>query len=169
VRLAVASGFVRDSRRDGDPAIDSIELAAGAWAAFKPPRPVVGTRWDLPGPVAKSFAKALGPLTDSIYTPRAEDATTASLRGEVEAVSGTAVLIRLTGRWETTHDRDGGTKAPVRCAATADGWAEYDTGSGQVRALLLVFRGTYRGIPPWDNPKPTGAVVEWRATVAKPK
>lgn len=166
VRLAVASGFLRNGHREGDPAIDSIDIPAAAWPAFRPPLPVVGTRWELSDSVAKSFAKALGPLTDSLYTPRPTDATAAELHGEVEAVSGARTLLRFRGRWETAHDRDGGTKAPVKCAATAEGLAEYDADTGQVEALLLVFRGTFRGVPPWDDAKATGAVVEWRRTAA---
>jgi len=168
VRLAVTSGFVRNGHREGDPAIDSIELPAAAWVAFRPPLPVAGTRWDLPEPVAKSFAKALGPLTDSLYTPRPTDVTAVELRGEVEVVSGAKALLRFHGRWETAHDRDGGTKAPVRCVAMAEGLAEYDADAGQVEALLLVFRGTFRGVPPWDDAKATGAVVEWRRSTAPP-
>jgi hypothetical protein len=168
VRLAVASGFIRNGHRYSDPAIDSIELPAAAWAAFRPPLPVVGTRWPLPESTAKSFAKALGPLTDSLYTPRPTDATAAELRGEVEAVSGAKTLLRFTGRWETTHDRDGGTKALVRCSASAEGLAEYDADAGQIEALLFVFRGTFRGVPPWDDAKAMGAVVEWRRAAAPP-
>ena len=162
VRLAVTSGFVRNGHREGDPAIDSIELPAEAWAAFRPRQPIAGTRWQVPDAPARSFAKALGPLTDSLYTPRPADVTTAELRGEVEAVSGARTLLRFHGRWETAHDRDGGTKAPVKCTATAEGLAEYDADAGHATSVLLVFRGTFRGVPPWDDPKPTGAVVEWR-------
>jgi hypothetical protein len=161
IRLAVSSGFMRNGHREGDPAIDSIELPAAAWVAFRPPLPVAGTRWDVPEAVSKSFAKALGPLTDSLYTPRPADVTTAELHGEVEAVSGARTLLRFKGRWETAHDRDGGTKAPVRFAATAEGLAEYDADAGQITSFLMVFRGTFRGVPPWNDPKATGAVVEW--------
>ena len=168
VRLAVASRFGHNGRFEGNPAIDSVELTAAEWAAFRPPALAAGTRWELPGPVARPFAKALSPMTDSIYTPRPDDAKVAELRGEVEAVSGTTVLVRYRGKWETAHDRDGGAKAPVRCAATAEGLAVYDTSAGQLRSLLLVFQGTYRGVPPWDSAKPTAAVVEWRSSAAHP-
>jgi hypothetical protein len=164
----VATVSLHDGRHDGTPAIDSINLPADARAAFRPPRPAVGTRWELPGPVARSFTPALSPLTDSLYTPRPGDLTAAALRGEVEAVSGARVLIRLSGRWTSAHDRDGGTKSPVRCTATADGLAEYDTATGRMRSLLLVFQGTFQTAPP-GRARATGAVVEWRAAESAPR
>jgi hypothetical protein len=162
-RLAVYGGFARSGRRAGDPVVDSVALGAADWAAFAPAKAEAGHAWDVPEAVARQLAKALGPMTDSIYTPQAKDATKAALRAEVDRVDGGLARVRLSGTWETLHHRDNDPKLPIRAAAKAEGVAFVDAASKQVRALLLVFEGTYRNVPPWDEPKPTAAVVEWRA------
>jgi hypothetical protein len=140
-----------------------VTLSAEEWAALRPAEARAGFEWQLPEGVAREFVRALSPVTDTIYTPRPQDATLARLSARVESVEGGRARIRLTGRWETAHDRDGDGKHPVRESADADGVAVYDVRRKELESLLLVFSGTFRGVPPNDQPQGTAAVVEWRA------
>ena len=112
--------------------------------------------------MAKRFSPVLSPMTDSIYTPQPKDVQTATLKATIDKVEGNVARVRLTGSWEATHYREEDPKLPVRTAATAEGVMFLDAGGKSVRALLLVFKGTYRNIPPYDKTtQPTAGVVEW--------
>jgi hypothetical protein len=104
----------------------------------------------------------LSPITDSIYTPLAADIKTAQLHGRVESVEADRNRVRYTGNLESLHYRDGDPKLPIRAAASAEGFGEWDRKQNRLTMLVLVFRGSYRNVPPWDQPKPFGGVVEWQ-------
>jgi len=163
VRLAVNVTALRKGQHEGDPAVDSIHLNAKEWAALVPPKLETGAAWDVSPDAAAKFVTALSPMTDLIYVPQPKDAKTAELRGTVVSVANGVAKIKLTGRWETLHLRDGQAKFPVRTAASAEGVAFFDAGMKEMRSLLMVFDGEYRNVPPWDKPQATAAVVEWRS------
>jgi hypothetical protein len=163
VRLAVSVTAFRKGQREGDPAVDSIHLSEKDWAALQPAKPEGGSVWNVPVETAAKFVSALSPMTDLIYVPQPKDAKSAELKGEIISLANGVAKIRFTGRWESLHLRDGQAKFPVRSSAEADGIAFYDVKTKEMRSFLLVFRGEYRNVPPWDQPQATGAVVEWRA------
>lgn len=158
VRLAATVVGLRNGKQDGAPAVDSAILTKEEWAAFTPPEKE--TEWTLPEGAMKKLAVALAPVTDSIYVPRAKDVTVSEVTAKVLRTDGELTVIKLTGRWESKHLRDGLEKFPITTAATGTGVAVFDTKKKEVRSVLLVLGGTY------TNGKvttPTAAVVEWQA------
>jgi hypothetical protein len=151
-RLAVSVIGLRNGKQDGPPAVDSILLSKDEWAAFAPP--VGKAEWSLSEAVGKKFAPAFSPLTDSIFTPRPADVTTATVTGTVVREG----VIRYAGRWESLHHRDGDPKFPIRSAMTGEGVGDCDPKTGQFRSLVWVLKGTYRN---GSNAGPIAAVVEW--------
>jgi hypothetical protein len=162
VRLAAFGTYLRNGKRDGDPVVDSIILTAEEWKTFQPRKLEVGAEWSVSEKAARRFAPVLSPLTDSIYAPLPKDAKIAKIDCRVEKADAKRVLIRLTGTWETEHFREDNPKLPIRADAKADGYAEYDPAKKQVTSLLLVLKGNYRNVPPWDTVKSTAGVVEWQ-------
>jgi hypothetical protein len=163
VRVALYCRQLRGTKFEGEPVVDSVVLSPAEWAAFTPPKAETGTGWSIRPEVAKRFVPVLSPITDSIYSPRPGDAKEARLTAEVEAVTGGVARVRLTGHWETLHNRDGDPKLPLRMTADAEGVALYDVDRKAMKALLLVLKGTFRNVPPWDKPQPTAGVIEWVA------
>jgi hypothetical protein len=162
VRLAVSATAFRNGERDGEPAVDSVILSAKEWTTLIPTKLEAGMKWEVPAAVAARFAPALSPQTDLIYVPQSKDVLTANLTATVTGVSSGVAKIRYKGNWESLHSRDGVAKFPVRASASAEGVATCDASTGAPRSFLMVFRGTYRNVPPWDKPQPTGAVIEWK-------
>lgn len=163
-RLALYCRLLRGTKFEGEPVVDSVVLSAAELAAFAPPKAEVGAGWSIRPEVAKRFVPALSPITDSIYAPRPKDTKEARLTAEVESVSGGIARVKLTGHWETLHHRDGDPKFPLRMNADAEGVVLYDVAHQRPLAILMVLKGTYRNVPPWDNkPQPTAGVVEWVA------
>lgn len=155
VRLAVFVRFLVKERRDGDPVVDSVQLSAAEWAAFCPP--MGGTEWSIPEETMKRFATALGPLTDSIYSPIAENVSVAKVTAKLTGDS-----VSYTGTLESLHFRDGDPKLPIRVKATLEGVGHYDREKKELTSLRWVLSGTYRNVPPWDKPRAFGSVVEWQ-------
>jgi hypothetical protein len=93
--------------------------------------------------------------------PRPEDATLASLKCEVESVSGSEARIRLSGQWEMVHAIEQDQSRLLFGAATAGGVAVYDAETQSMRSFRLVFDGTLRHGRPDAPPNRTGAVAEW--------
>ncbi len=153
-RLAVGVIGLRGGKQDGPPAVDSITFDADDWAAFVRPGKA---EWTLPVHVAKRFAPALTPVTDSIFVPRPADVTCASVTAKVVREVGGRFVVRYHGEWASQHDRDGDPKFPIRCAATGDGVGVYDPAAGKLVSLVWVLTGTAANTP-------TAAVVEWEDT-----
>ncbi len=144
---------------DGPPVIDTIELSASEWSAFRPPRRTVGTRWTLQESVARQFARVLSPSSDQSTMPHPDEAEVAELSATVESVAGERVRVRLQGKWAATHAYDN--KLSHGWSA-AEGFAELE--GDELESLVLVFHGAWRMPPPYDKGvRPTGAVAEWRA------
>ena len=162
VRLAIYVRYLKDGKPDGDPVVDSVTIPADEWKVFGPPEAKVGGAWNIPETAVRRLAPVLSPLTDSIYTPQAADIKLAQFRGSVQSVDAERIWIRFTGNLESMHNRDGDAKLPIRAAASAEGFGEWDRKQNRLTALVLVFRGSYRNVPPWDKPKSSGGVVEWQ-------
>jgi hypothetical protein len=168
-RLAVYVRYLKDGKHDGDPVVDSVTIPADEWKAFGAPEATVGLKWDIPETTARRLAPALSPITDSIYTPQAADMKLAQVHASVQSVDAERAWIRYTGNLESLHHRDGDAKLPIRAAASVEGFGEWDRKQNRLIALVLVFRGSYRNVPPWDQPKSTGGVVEWQLEKANKK
>jgi hypothetical protein len=158
VRLAATVVGLRNGKQDGAPAVDSATLTKQEWAAFTPPEKE--TEWTLPDAAMKKLAVALAPVTDSIYVPRAKDVTAAEVTAKVVRTDGDLTVIKLTGKWESKHLRDGLEKFPITATATGTGVAVFDTKKKEVTSVLLVLTGTYKS---GGVTTPTAAVVEWQA------
>jgi hypothetical protein len=164
VRLAVTVIGLRNDHQEGPPVVDSISLNGEQWAAFRPPEGglTIGQKWTIPETVARQFAPALSPMTDPIFSPTAGDATKARVTAVVERVGDRVAVIRLTGLWESSHNRDGDPKFPIRTSATGDGVGVLEIATGKMTAVVWVLKGTFRNSPP-DKPRATAAVIEWYA------
>lgn len=156
-RLAATVIGLRNGKQDGSPAVDSAILTKEEWAAFAPPGGK--TEWTLPEAAMKKFAVALAPVTDSIYVPMAKDVTRAEVSAKVFREENGVAVIRLTGKWESKHNRDGNAKFPIAASATGDGIAMYDTAKKEMAAVLFVLKGTYTNGAATTL---TAAVVEWQ-------
>ena len=162
VRLAVTVVGLRNERQEGPPVLDSIALDEWQWSKFRPPvgEIIVGRKWTIPEEVARQFVPALSPMTDPIFSPTPRDAITAIVNASVERVDDKVVVVRLTGQWEATHNRDGDTKFPIHSAARGDGIGVLEVRTGRMLSLVWLLKGTYRNTSP-DKPRATAAIIEW--------
>lgn len=158
VRLAVSVIGTRNGRQEGPPAIDSVLLGKDEWAAFAPPEGKGD--WQPPEAIAKTFAPALSPMTDSILVPRPADLTKAAVSARVVRDAGGVWVVRYSASWESLHHRDGDRRYPIRAEATGEGVGVYDPAARAMRSLVWVLRGTYRN---GTAAVPTASVVEWQA------
>jgi len=99
-------------------------------------------------------------MTDAIFTPQPKDATKTELNAKVESVTNGRALIRLSGQLESQHNRDGDPKFPIRADAAIEGLAICDAKTKELKALLLVTKGSYHRS---TAPQATAGVVEWQA------
>lgn len=159
-RLAVYANGMHRGKKDGEPVVDSAILSAGEWSGFAPPELTAGAMWTIPANAVRKLVPVLSPMTDSIFTPQPKDATKAVLTATVESISAGKARIRIQGRLESLHHRDGDPKFPIQAAAALEGLAEYDVAGKQIRALLIVSHGEYRRSA---KPQATAGVIEWRA------
>ena len=136
-------------------------LSVEEWKSFVPPKLEPGTEWSIPDSAARRFVPALSPITDSIYSPLPKDAKSVGIICRVERRELDKVIIRMKGNWESEHFRDGDPKLPIRANASAEGYCIYDAAAKSMTSFLMVFRGAFRNVPPWNNSRQTAAVVEW--------
>lgn len=158
---ATVVGYNRNGQPEGAPAVDSAILTQEEWAAFAPP--AGKETWSIPESAAKKFAVALAPVTDSIFVPRAGDVTATALAAEVLRTDDEFIIVRLTGKWESKHFRDGDPKFPIAANAAGTGIAVYDRKKKGLQSVLFVLKGQYKN---GTAATATAAVVEWR--VEKP-
>ena len=159
-RLAVYSHGMRKGRKDGEPVVDSAILPASDWASIRPSDLTAGKNWTIPAAAVGRLVPVLSPMTDAIFTPQPKDATKAELTAKIESVSDGRALIRLTGRLESQHNRDGDPKSPIHAEAALEGMAVYDVAAKQIQSLLIVSHGNYRRS---SATQATAGVIEWRA------
>jgi hypothetical protein len=100
-------------------------------------------------------------MTDPIFSPKPADAKTATATATVARTGADRIVLRYAGRWETSHDRDGDPKFPIRTSATGEGVGVFDSRSGKMTTLVWLVTGSYRNSPPDDRPRTTTAVIEW--------
>lgn len=150
-------------RPDGPAMVDSLTLAAGEWAAFRPPVPGAGTEWGVPESVARKFVRILSASSDQSGMPRPEEAAVAELRAKVESVDSGVARVSWRGRWEAVRLPEGRKDRAQYGAGTASGTARVDVARNSVTSLLLVFDATVRHGSPTAAPVRTGGVVEWGA------
>jgi hypothetical protein len=160
VRLAVYAHGMFKGKKDGEPVVDSSILTAGEWSAFAPPALAAGTTWTIPAAAVGKLVPVLSPMTDAIFTPQPKDATHAELTAKIESVAESRALVRITGRLETQHNRDGDPKFPIRASATIEGFMVCDTAGQPPKALILMTKGEYRRS---STPQATAGVIDWRA------
>jgi hypothetical protein len=154
VRLAVSVTGLRNGRREGPPAVDSVPLTKDEWAAFAPP--AGKTTWTLAAP---RFAPALSPLTDAIFVPRPEDVTAAEVTATVTRADPAVIVVGYRGRWQSAHLRDGDKRFPIRTSATGEGVGVYDAGTRRPKEMIWLFSGSYDNGTKWG----TASVIEWRS------
>ncbi len=160
VRLALSVIATRSGKQEGPPVIDSFLLTPEDWAAFAPP--ATQTEWTLAEATVKKFAPMLSPLTDSIFVPRADDVTKATVTAKVIRQVNGLDVIRYTGTWQSRHLRDGNAKFPIDASANGEAIGVYDPLTKNMQSLTWVLRGTYHKAA--DAPMtPTAIIVEWAA------
>jgi hypothetical protein len=162
VQLAFYSRAMHRGRPDGPPVIDTLTLSAEEWAGLTPPKAEAGAEWTVPEAVARKFVRALSPSSDQSTMPKPGDATLSALKGRVGSVESGRAKILLTGEWASEHAKEGNLQKIARATATAEGTVRFDGERKTLESLLMVFSGIYRDAPPWDGPRETGAVVEWK-------
>lgn len=172
VTLAVYIRFRSPGGLAGPPTIDSIALAAGEWAAFRPPEATAGENWKVPADVGREFCRCLTPLTDQATMPGPKDVTAVEISGRVvSATDGVARLVyegRIAGSGTYTINRDPNTYGKSNHGeARIRGEGLYDLKGGRLLRLGLVFDGVFRDLPPYDKPRRYVAGAEW--TLAAPK
>ncbi len=102
-------------------------------------------------------------MTDTIFTPRPADVTTATVVAKVVRVEDGVAVVRFAGKWESAHNRDGDPKFPLRAASAGEGVGVIDTKTGKMTALAWVLSGTFRNSPPADKPRVTVSIIDWVA------
>jgi len=158
MRLAATVVGLRNGKPEGPPAVDSTTLTKDEWAAFAPP--TGKTEWTLPESATKKFSIALAPLTDSIYVPQAKDVVLAEGTAKVLREADGMIVIRLTGKWESKHSRDGNDKFLITASASGEGIALYDTSKKEFTRVQIVMTGAYKH---GTTTTPTAAVLEWQS------
>ena len=142
--------------------IFSVVLSKDDWAAFLPPKLMVGDRWTLPESVARKFAPVLSPYADTRFRPLPDEVKTAKLSALVESLANGEAHIRLNGEWHAdwTHDNNEQSLADV----TAEGFLIADTKTGAPRRLLMILDGSYSYANASRKHKrePLATVVRWR-------
>ena len=157
-RLWIWDGKIRP---DGPIVIDSLTLSDKDWASLTPPDTKPNTTWQIPDVVAQRFCRVLVPSSDQSAMPRPDDAKFVRWSASVDSVDDGLLRIRLSGEWRALHLIEDDASRPVQGVATAEGFAVYDLKRRAMKALLLVFSGTY-GHPNEQSVSANGAVVEWQ-------
>jgi hypothetical protein len=144
---------------------DSITLTAADWAAFAPPQTEIGTKWTVPQAVARKFYPLLS-VSDTVFRDP-QEVTSVEIIGEVRKVADGVASLGFSGHLAGKHlgtKNEGKLGNQVSAEAQLlGGVGQYDTKTGQLGALTLVFDGQWRGWAPYDKTTSRfGAVVEWR-------
>lgn len=160
VSLAVHTRYLHHEKADGPVVIDTLTLSDADWRQLIPPKLEAGASWRIPENVARKFSRVLSPSSDQSTMPVPSDVTSVEMVGTPGPAENGVVRVRYAGRLAAAHTYEGKTS---RGEATLAGEALCDAVTGQPRALTFLFIGIHRSPPPYDAPRNTGAVVEWRA------
>lgn len=82
------------------------------------------------------------------------------MKGRVESVSNGLATITFMGQIAATHSSE---NRLSRSEAKLTGRALYDLHKKSFESLLLLSNGVYRHFPPYDAPRETGGVIEWKS------
>jgi hypothetical protein len=158
VTLAIAIRHAFNGRPQGAPVLDSVTLSAEDWAAFRPKELSVGATWKLPESVSRRFAGCVSATSDQSTVPRPEEVTAVDLGGRVKAVRGGVALLEYEGTLSANRTYR---QKLARGQSRLRGFGHCEVDSGELTSLTWVFEGTFRGFPPYDQPVPVAALVEW--------
>ena len=149
----------------GDPTYDSDALTAEELAKFGPGEPKAGAKWKVPANVVQHFHKVLSPNSDPNTLARADEVTLAKLEGKVERIGKGIAHLSFTGQITGTHvwPYPPNKGKEINGDVKLIGVGTCDATTGKLRSITLVGSGVYRDIPPYDQVKKYGAVVEWKA------
>ena len=157
MRLTVNVIGLRRGQQDGPPVVDSILFSKENWQPFAP----VDGRCAIPEDVAKQFAPALSPMTDSILAPIPSDLSQASIIGRVTRSSGNLQVIRYSATFASKHYRDGDRSYPIMTESKGEGVGVYDGTSRQFQSMTWVLKGTFT-MGSKGSLIDTASVVEWK-------
>jgi hypothetical protein len=143
----------------GPVTLDSLTLPERDWTALAPVKVDPGSEWTLPEAVARQFSRVCGPSNEDSM-PRPNEVTSVRLTGRVRSVEDEIAYVTYEGKIAGAHKTQAG--KVCRGEASLTGVGAYDTKGGRMLSLTFVFDGTYRNVPPYDQPAKYGAVVEWR-------
>jgi hypothetical protein len=143
-----------------NPTIDSLVLAKGEWQSLAPAEAAAGSEWVVPEAVGRKFGRVLGP-GDENTMPRPGEVTSVRLVGRVKSVEDGVAYLTYDGQIAGSHVTQSN-RGLCHGRAKLTGVGRYDTRSGRMLSLTLVFDGVFRNVPPYDRPADYSAVVEWR-------
>ncbi len=167
IRLSAYVIQVRKGRREGDPVVDSVFWKEEMWQALIPPKLELDTRWAIPEGLLRSCAPVMSYYTDSLYTPQAQDMKKVEMQARVVAIETNRILIRLDGLFASEHYRENNPKLPISSSASATGYVTYDPLKKKMDTILIVFKGDYKNVPPWNTRSRFASVLEWQRAPAK--
>jgi hypothetical protein len=123
-----------------------------------PPAIKTGTQWLVPKEVAGKLARCLSPSSDQSTMPQPDEVTDVELKGRVRAVVKDEAWIGFIGHIEASHLYEGKRN---RGGAKIRGLASYNFRTKKMMFVAFVLEGTFRGRPPYDEPRPIAAVAQW--------
>jgi len=161
--LSVYFCILYNGKRLAPPSIDSILLTPAELAQLAPTKLEAGAESIVPEAIARKFCRAISASSDTTHMPGPDDVTKVELKAKVESITDGAARVRLMGAWEAmkvgTYDEK---KRPSYSTSAADGLLVVDLKSREPASLLMVFRGTWKNVAPYDTPQASAAVVEWK-------
>lgn len=141
--------------------LDSFTFNAEDWKSFGPTKREVGFKWTIPEATGSQFSRILSPISDlGHHPPRPSDVTDIQLTGMVVEITDGVALVSYTGRFAATRKRETSASSGEM---KLTGLGRYKAETGRPLALIWILEGEYRGYPPWDKPRQTEALVEWKA------
>ncbi len=140
-----------------NPTIDSLPLTA-AELALLAPKTETGAKWEVPEALARKFSRVLGP-GDEDSMPRPQEVTAMKLTGKVRSVEDGIALLDYEGSLTGAHLNQA--KKRTHGEVKLTGVGRVDAKTGKLLSFVWVFDGIYKGPPPYDQPAPYSAVIEW--------
>jgi hypothetical protein len=161
--LSVYFCILYNGKREAPPSIDSILLTPAELGQLAPPKLEAGAESTVPEAVARKFCRAISASSDTSHMPGPEDVTKVEMRARVESIQDGAARIRLTGSWEAVKvEGYDPKKRPTYSTSFGDGLLVVDLKAREPASLLMVFRGIWKNVTPYDAPQTSAAVVEWK-------
>jgi hypothetical protein len=109
----------------------------------------------------RRFSRILSPISDlGHHPPRSHDITDIRFTGKLTSKEAGVVRIAYFGHIAATRKR--GPENASHGKMQFVGIGTYDENDRELVSLKWVAEGTYQGYPPWDKPRMTEALLEWR-------